>query len=119
MDWEKNIDFNQTIHLVFDASVLDCTSYYKTHIQSALTILRNLGIIEIYIPHIVEQEHLAHIHEKHAQNINNIEKTLKKIKDGFLGDDECIDEMNKLVEDFSGKLHQKIQDKYQLQRLKC
>lgn len=113
VDWAKNIDFNKTIHLVFDTSVLEKTPYHKDYFQGALKTLRELGIIKIYIPYVVEKEYLSHINEKNKQSITCIKKALKDIKDGFLGDDKDLDKMYQLITDFSMRLEQQVQNKYQ------
>lgn len=117
-DWEKRIDFDKTIHIVFDTSVLEKTSYHKNYLQGALKTLMELGVIKIYIPTIVEKEHLSHINEKNKQSIACIKKALKEIKDGFLGDDKDIDRMNQLIADFSKRLEQQVQNKYQALMIK-
>lgn len=118
MEWAKNIKFNETIHLVFDTSILEKTSYHKDYLQGALKTLIELEVIKIHIPYIVEKEYLSYINEKNKQSITCIKKALKEIKDGFLGDDKDIDKMNQLIAGFSKRLEWQVQDRYQYLMIK-
>lgn len=84
MDWEKRIDFNKTIHIVLDTSVLVEIPYYSnTENYKNLAILTKDETVRLYIPEIVKREYVRYNSYCYNEHIKNIKKSYSDLEGYF------------------------------------
>lgn len=115
MDWEKKIDFDKTIHIVFDTSILRKKPYHSNEeIYRDLALLAKEEVTKLYIPEIAKREYVRSNSYDCNQCIRDIKKGYENLK-GYFKDtqeEESFFENKKVFDALSKESNDIIEKKF-------
>lgn len=102
----------QKIHVVFDTNVLRSEPFYSNEEYNSLQLLVENSHLDIYIPHLVEQEYLHQLEDDLDKNIQSINTSCSKLARNHFSSKNDISKLEVLATEVKIKGFENIEQEF-------